>query len=143
MTVNAVITRGTGNNTTSAYTEAVYTETGEQIKINDTDYNPLNISHIIVIEDGYIMKNESVGGVKNANFTLFLMGNDNQYTPIILSNELRNSMFTQLYLLGGAGQNVFENVHVENGVMLFNVNFNNTVAGGGGSGTSSTNATNT
>lgn len=141
MTVNAVITRGTGNNTTSAYTEAVYTETGEQIKINDTDYNPLNISHIIVIEDGYIMKNESVSGVKDANFTLFLMGNENQYTPILISNELRNSMFTQLYLLGGAGQDIFENVHVENGVMLFNVNFDNTVAGGG-SGSSSTNTTN-
>lgn len=141
MTVNAVITRGTGNNTTSAYTEAVYTETGEQIKINDTDYNPLNISHIIVIEDGYIMKNESVGNVKDANFTLFLMGNENQYTPILMSNELRNSMFTQLYLLGGAGQDIFENVHVENGVMLFNVNFDNTVAGGG-SGSSSTNTTN-
>ena len=141
MTVNAVITRGTGNNTTSAYTEAVYTETGEQIKINDTDYNPLNISHIIVIEDGYIMKNESVSGVKDANFTLFLMGNDNQYTPILISNELRNSMFTQLYLLGGSGQDIFENVHVENGVMLFNVNFDNTVAGGG-SGSSSTNTTN-
>ncbi|MBQ7928909.1 MAG: peptide transporter [Methanobrevibacter sp.] len=141
MTVNAVITRGTGNNTTSAYTEAVYTETGEQIKINDTDYNPLNISHIIVIEDGYIMKNESVSGVKDANFTLFLMGNENQYTPILISNELRNSMFTQLYLLGGSGQDIFENVHVENGVMLFNVNFDNTVAGGG-SGSSSTNTTN-
>ena len=140
MTVNTVITRGTGNNTTSGYTEAVYTENGQQIMINDTPYNPLNISHIIVIEDGYIMKNESVGDVKDANFTLFLMGNNNQYTPILISNELRNSMFTQLYLLGGAGQNIFENVHVENGVMLFNVNFNNTVAGGA-SGSSTGNTT--
>ena len=143
MTINAVITRGAGNNTTSGYTEAVYTETGEQIMINNTTYNPLNISHIIVIEDGYVMKNESVGNVKDANFTLFLMGSQNQYTPILISNELSNSMFTQLYLLGGAGQNIFENVHVENGVMLFNVNFNNTVAGGGGSGSSSSNSTNT
>ena len=137
---NAVITRGTGNNTTSGYTEALYSQTGEQVKVNNTTYNPLNISNIIVIEDGYIMKNESVGDVKDANFTLFLMGNKNQYTPILFSNELANSMFTRLYLLGGAGQNIFENVHVENGVMLFNVNFNNTVAGGG-SGSSSTNTT--
>ncbi len=140
MTINAVITRGTGNNTTSGYTEAVYTENGEQIYVNDTPYNPLNISDIIVIENGYIMKNESIGDVKNANFTLFVMGNDNQYTPILISNELTNSMFTRLYLLGGAGQDIFQNVHTEQGVMLFNVNFNNTVAGGG-SGSSNSNST--
>jgi len=143
MTINAVISRGTGNNTTTAYTEAVYSQTGEQIMINDTPYNPLNISHIMVIEDGYVMKNESIGSVKDANFTLLLMGNDNQYTPILMSNELRNSMFTQLFLLGGAGQDIFENVHVESGVMLFNVNFNNTVAGGGSGSSSTTNTTQT
>ena len=130
MTINAVISRGNGNNTTTAYTEAVYTQNGEQIMINDTPYNPLNISNLIVIENGYVMKNESVGNVKDANFTLFLMGNDNQYTPILIHNKLSNSMFTQLYLLGGSGQDIFENVHVENGVMLFNVNFDKTVAGG-------------
>ncbi|MBQ6099581.1 MAG: peptide transporter [Methanobrevibacter sp.] len=142
MTINAVISRGSGNNSTTAYTEAVYTENGQQIMINDTPYNPLNISNIFVIENGYVMKNESVGNVKNANFTLFLMGQDDQYTPILISNELANSMFTRLYLLGGAGQDIFENVHVENGVMLFNVNFDNTVAGGA-SGSSSSNSTNT
>ena len=61
-----------------------------------------------------------------------------------MSNELSNSMFTRMYLLGGAGQNIFENVHMENGVMLFNVNFNNTVAGGAsGSSGNTTNTTNT
>ncbi len=142
MTVNTVIERGTGNNSTTAYTEAVYTQTGEQIKINDTPYNPLNISQIIVIQDGYIMKNESVGDNKDANFTLFLMGNGNDFTPILIHNKLANSMFTKLYLFGGAGQNIFENVHTEQGVMLFNVNFNNTVAGGAsGSSNSNTNST--
>ena len=140
MTINAVISRGNGNNTTTGYTEAVYTENGEQIMINDTPYNPLNISNIIVIEDGYLVKNESVGSVKNANFTLFLMGNDDNYSPILISNELANSMFTRLYLLGGSGQDIFENVHNENGVMLFNVNFDNTVAGGA-SGSSNSNET--
>jgi dolichyl-diphosphooligosaccharide--protein glycosyltransferase len=130
MTINAVIKRGTGNNTTTAYTESVFTETGEPIKVNNTTYNPLNISNLIVVENGYIMKNESVANAKDANFTLFLMGNENMYTPILIHNKLTNSMFSQLYLLGGAGQNIFENVHVENGVMLFKVNFNNTVAGG-------------
>ena len=130
MTVNAVITRGTGNNTTSAYTEAVYSETGEQIYVNDTAYNPLNISYIEVIEDGYLVKNQSVGNVSNANYTMFLIGNNNEYTPILMSNELRNSMFTRLFLLGGANQDIFTNVHTEEGVMLWQVNFNNTVAGG-------------
>ena len=129
MTVNAVIQRGNGNNSTTAYTEAVYSDSGKQIMINDTPYNPLNISDIIVIEDGYLMKNESVKGVENANYTLFLMGQNNQYTPILISNELSNSMFTQLYLLGGSNQNIFEPVHSENGVMLFKINFNNTAAG--------------
>ena len=143
MTINAVISRGSGNNTTTGYTEAVYTENGEQIMINDTPYNPLNISNIIVIENGYLVKNESVGSVKNANFTLFLMGNDDNYSPILISNELANSMFTKLYLLGGSGQDIFENVHNENGVMLFNVNFDNTVAGGASGGSSDSNETST
>lgn len=129
MLVNAVIERGNGNNTTTGYTEALYSENGKQIMVNDTPYNPYNISNIIVIEDGYLMKNESVGDVKDANFTLFLMGNDNKYTPILISNELSDSMFTQLYLLGGSGQDIFENVHNENGVMLFKVNFDKTKAG--------------
>ena len=128
MTINAVIQRGSGNNSTTAYTEAVYTENGQQIMVNDTPYNPLNISNIVVIEDGYIVKNESVGNVKDANYTMMLMGEKNQYTPILMSNELTNSMFTKLYLYGGAGQDIFENVHVENGVMLFKVNFENTAA---------------
>ena len=140
MTVNAVITRGSGNNSTSAYTEAVYTQNGEQIMINDTPYNPLNISHIIVVENGYITKNESVGNVSDANFTMFLMGNDNKYTPILIHNKLANSMFTKLYLMGGAGQDIFENVHTENGVLLFNVNFDKTVAGGA-TGNSTANVT--
>ena len=129
MTVNVVIERGTGNNTTTAYTEAVHTDSGEPIYVNDTLYNPLNISNMMVVEDGYLVKNESVGNVKNANYTLFLIGQDNQYTPILMSNELANSMFTRLYLFGGSGQDIFEQVHSEQGVLLFKVNFNNTAAG--------------
>ena len=130
MTVNAVIERGNGNNSTTAYTESVYTDTGEPIKVNNTEYNPLKASNLILIEDGYIVKNESIKGASDGNFTLFIMGENNQYTPILMSNELTDSMFTKLYLLGGAGQNIFEPVHAESGVMLFNVNFNNTAAGG-------------
>ena len=129
MTVNAVIEKGSGNNTTNAHVESVYTENGEPIKVNGTEYNPLKASRLILIEDGYIMKNESIKGAKDGNYTLFIMGQNNEYTPILIDKKLENSMFTQLYLLGGANQNIFEPVHSENGVMLFNVNFDNTKAG--------------
>ncbi len=129
MTVNAVIERGNGNNTTSAHVESVYTDSGKPIEVNGSEYNPLKASDIILIEDGYIVKNESIKGCSDGNYTLFIMGENNQYTPILMSNELKDSMFTKLYLMGGAGQNIFENVHVENGVMLFKVNFENTKAG--------------
>ena len=129
MTVNAVIERGSGNNTTNAHIESVYTDSGEPIEVNGSEYNPLKASNLILIEDGYVMKNESIKGASDGNYTLFIMGENNQYTPILMSNELANSMFTRLYLLGGAGQDIFENVHTENGVMLFKVNFDNTKAG--------------
>ena len=138
--VNTVIERGQGNNSTTAYTEAINTYNNSGIFINGTPYNPLNISNIMVIENGYLVKNESVGNVKDANYTLFLMGENNVYTPILIHNKLSNSMFTQLYLLGGANQNVYEMVHMENGVSLWKINFNNTVAGGGSS-SPTTNAT--
>ena len=80
------------------------------------------------------MKNESVKGASDGNFTIFLIGSDNEYTPFVMSNELTNSMFTRLYLLGGAGQDQFTLVHAEPGVMLFNVNFD-------GSNSTSTNTT--
>ena len=123
MTVNMVIERGNGNNTTTAHVDSVYTQTGEPIKINDTLYNPYNASNMIIIENGYIMKNESIKGAEDGNFTIFLIGNDNEYTPFLISNELTNSMFTRLYLMGGAGQNQFSLVHSEQGVMLFKLAF--------------------
>ena len=129
MTVNAIIERGSGNNTTTGHVESVYTENGEPLKINDTEYNPYKASRILVIEDGYLMKNESIKDADDGNFTLMLMGQNNVYTPILIQKELENSMFTRLYLLGGSNQTIFEPVHSENGVMLFNVNFNNTKAG--------------
>jgi dolichyl-diphosphooligosaccharide--protein glycosyltransferase len=129
MTVNAVIERGHGNNTTNAHVESVYTDSGKPIEVNGSEYNPLKASNQIIIEDGYIVKNETIKGAKDGNYTLFIMGENDQYTPILISNELTNSMFTKLYLLGGAGQDIFEPVHSENGVMLFNVNFDHTKAG--------------
>ena len=129
MTVNAVINRGTGNNSTTAYVESVYTDSGEKIMINETEYNPLKASNLFLIEDGVIVKNESIKNASDGNYTLFITGQGNQYTPILISNELADSMFTKLYLLGGSGQDIFELVHSEPGVMLFKVNFDNTIAG--------------
>ena len=100
-----------------------------QVKVDKYVVMPNHIHMILVIEDGYLMKNESVGNVKNANYTMMLMGQDNQYTPILMSNELTNSMFTRLYLYGGAGQDIFEQVHSDQGVLLFKVNFDKTAAG--------------
>ena len=93
---------------------------------------------MIIIENGYIMKNESIKGAEDGNFTIFLIGNDNEYTPFLISNELTNSMFTRLYLMGGAGQNQFSLVHSEPGVMLFKVNFD-----GSSNSTASRNTTST
>ncbi|MDL2271244.1 dolichyl-diphosphooligosaccharide--protein glycosyltransferase subunit STT3 [Methanobrevibacter sp. OttesenSCG-928-I08] len=142
ITFNVVVERGQDNNTTSAYTEAVYAENGSQIYINDTAYNPLNISHLIVVQDGYLVKNESINGTKDANYTLLLMVNGNIVSPILMSNELQNSMFTRLYLLGGYGQDIYKNVHMDTGVSLWEIQFNNTVAGGGsGSSTNTSSST--
>ena len=129
MTVNLNVKRGTANNTTEAQVNCVYTENGEPIKVNDTEYNPYKASRLIVIEDGYFMKNETIKGADDGNFTLLLMGQDNVYTPVLMQKELENSMFTKLFFYGGANQDIFEPVHSESGVMLFNVNFNNTKAG--------------
>lgn len=128
MMVNVVIERGTGNNTTTAHVDSRYSESGQKIYINDTEYNPYNASNIIVIEDGKLMKNESIKGAEKGNYTIFLMGNGNEYTPFLIHNKLVNSMFTRLYLMGGAGQDVFTNVHTEPYVMLFKVNFDNTTS---------------
>lgn len=128
---DAVITRGTGNNTTTGHTEAVYSNNGSLLKINGSEFNPLNVSRIMVIEGNQLVKNESIAGApSDSNYTLFLMGENNVYTPIIMHNKLADSMFTRLYLLGGMGQNVFSMVHMENGVSLWQVNYNNTAAGG-------------
>jgi dolichyl-diphosphooligosaccharide--protein glycosyltransferase len=130
MTVNAIIERGSGNNTTEAHIESVYTESGEPIKVNGSEYNPLKASRLLLVEDGYLVKNETIKNAKDGNYTLFIIGSNNEYTPILIDKKLENSMFTKLYLFGGSNQNIFEPVHSENGVMLFKVNFNNTKAAG-------------
>ncbi len=126
-TVN--ITRGANNNT-NAQVVSKFANNGSTTIVNGSEYNPLKAGHILVIEDGYLIKNESIKGVSDGNFTLYVMGYNGTYNAILMSNELVDSMFTQLYLLGGVGQDVFTQVHMDTGVSLWKVNFENTAAGG-------------
>ena len=136
---NVVVERGAGNNTTNGYTEAIIAKNGSELVINGSVFNPLEISRLIVVEDGYLVKNQTMNST-DGNYTLLLMVNGNYVSPILMSNELENSMFSRLYLFGGGDQNIFKNVHMEVGVSLWEVQFENTVAGGGGTSTTTTNS---
>lgn len=137
MAVNVNIDR-TGNNTT-ADVETVYANNGSQIMINGTEYNPLDASRLVIIENGQVVTNQSISGSEDGNYTLFMLGVNNTYTPILMSNILENSMFTRLYLEGGFGQDIFTQVHSDQGISLWQVNFNNTAAGGAVTSTNNTN----
>lgn len=142
LNVTAVISRGNGNNTTTGHIETKFTNNNTTANINGSNYNPLMASKLFVVEDNYLVKNESIKGCEDGNYTLYILGYNNTYSAVVFNNELTNSMFTRLYLFGGNGQDIFTQVHMENGVSLWRVNFNNTVAGGGsGSNTSATNLT--
>jgi len=39
-----------------------------------------------------------------------------------MSNDLKDSVFTNLFLLGGAGQDTFTLSHMENGVAVWTIN---------------------
>lgn len=135
LNINAVIDRQSGNNSTSAHVETLL-ENGSVAKINDTDYNPLKASKLLVVEDNYLVKNESIKGSEDGNYTLYLMGYNGTYNGILMSNELENSMFTQLFLLGGNSQSKFSQIHMESGVSLWQVNFD-----GSSTSTNSTSST--
>ena len=130
VTYNIVIERGTNLNDTNAYCEATVDQTGEILKVNGTEYNPLKASHLIIFHNNTIVKDQAIKGVSDGNFTIFLQVNGNKITPILMNNELSHSMFTRLYLEQGVDQDIFTAVHAETGVLLWNVNFNSTVAGG-------------
>ena len=126
-TVN--ITRGSANNT-DAQVNCNFESNGSKVFVNDTEYNPLKAGHILVVEDGYLVRNDTLKNATDCNFTLYVIGYNGTYTAILMSDELVDSMFTRLYLLGGYGQDVFTQVHMGNGISLWQVNFENTVAGG-------------
>lgn len=122
---NAVVERR-ANNQTTAHTEAVYANNGSIINLNGTIYNPLNASSVLIIEDGYLVKNETYKN--NGNYSLFVIGQNGDYNAILMDNHLQDSVFTRLYLLGGAGQDTFTLDHMENGVAVWTINDGSAVA---------------
>ena len=122
---NAVIHRGeNGTNQTTGQVETVFENNGSKIMINDTEYNPLKASNIMVIENNYLVKNQSLSDGEGGNYTLFVLGDGDNYNVILIDNKLVDSMFTKLFLLGGNGQNAFELVKIDSGVSLWKVNNN-------------------
>lgn len=118
---NAVVKRGANNNTT-AQMETLWDSNKTPVDLNGTKYNPLKASDLILVEDGYLKYNDTIKGSSDGNFTLFVLGQEDQYTAILMSNELKDSVFTKLFLLGGAGQDTFTLSHMENGVAVWTIN---------------------
>ena len=121
---NAVLHRGVNgtNQTTTGQVEAVFESNNSTIYIDDEVYNPLKASNIMVIENNYLVKNESINGSEDGNYTLFVLGDGEIYNVILIDNKLVDSMFTKLFLLGGNGQDAYELVRIDSGVSLWKVN---------------------
>ena len=118
---NAVVKRGSnGTNGTTAQMTAVWDKNGSKIELNGTEYNPLKASNLIAIEDGYLTVNKTLD--KGGNYTLYVIGSGNDYTAILMDNELRDSVFTRLFLLGGAGQDTFTLTNMQEGVSTWSIN---------------------
>ena len=118
---NAVIKRGSnGTNQTTAQMTAVWANNGSQVELNGTEYNPLKASNIIAIEDGYLTVNKTLNN--GGNFTMYLIGSGDEYTTILMDNELKDSVFTRLFLLGGAGQDTFKLSDMQEGVSVWTIN---------------------
>jgi dolichyl-diphosphooligosaccharide--protein glycosyltransferase len=118
---NAEVKRGSnGTNQTTAQMTAVWANNGSKVNLNGTDYNPLKASNLVAIEDGYLTVNKTLD--KNGNFTLYLLSSGNEYTAILMDNELKDSVFTRLFLLGGAGQDTFTLTNMQEGVSTWSIN---------------------
>lgn len=116
---NAVIDRG-AKNTTHAHTEAVFANNGSEVDINGTKYNPLNASNVMIVEDNYLVENTTLNN--DGEYTLFVIGQQGSYSAILMDNHIKDSLFTKLYILGGAGQDTFKLEDMENGVAVWTIN---------------------
>lgn len=114
--VETIITKGTGSNTTNAEVQMVYTN-GSIIKDKDGKvYNPFTVNRVMIIEEGQIVKNETVN--ETGDYFLLVFGSNGTYYSYVMNKELENAMFTKLFILGGFGQNSFELVKQENGAFV-------------------------
>lgn len=130
---NAVINRTSANNTT-AQMEAVWASNNSKIDLNGTSYNPLKADNLIVVQDGYLVNNQTFDN--DGNYTLYILGQDGAFTAILMDDHLKDSVFTNLFLLGGANQDTFVLSNMQDGVALWTINENS-------SSSSSSNSTNT
>ena len=104
---------------TTAQMGAYWDKNGTTVDLNGTEYNPLKASNLICIEDGYLTGNTTLD--KNGNYTLYLLGSGDDYTAILMDNELKDSVFTRLFLLGGIDQDSFELCNMQDGVSVWTV----------------------
>ncbi|MBO6104596.1 MAG: peptide transporter [Methanobrevibacter sp.] len=118
---NAEVKRGSnGTNQTTAQMTAVWANNGSKVNLNGTDYNPLKASNLVAIEDGYLTVNKTLD--KTGNYTLYLLSSGDEYTAILMDNELKDSVFTRLFLLGGVGQDTFTISNMQDGVATWTIN---------------------
>ena len=118
---NAIVKRGSnGTNGTTAQMTAVWDKNGSKIELNGTEYNPLKASNLIAIEDGYLTVNKTLNN--GGNYTLYVIGSGNDYTAILIDNQLKDSVFTRLFLLGGVGQDTFTLTNMQEGVSTWSIN---------------------
>jgi dolichyl-diphosphooligosaccharide--protein glycosyltransferase len=89
---------------------------------NGSVYNPFSIYREMVIDDGQLVKNETLN--KSGEYTLLILGSGGFYTAYLMNKELEGSMFTKLYILQGFGQTNFEMIQVPketSGIFLYRV----------------------
>ena len=117
---SADVKRGSnGTNQTTAQMTAVWANNGSKVNLNGTDYNPLKASNLVAIEDGYLTVNKTLD--KTGNYT-YLLSSGDEYTAILMDNELKDSVFTRLFLLGGVGQDTFTISNMQDGVATWTIN---------------------
>ena len=98
---------------------AVWANNGSKVDLNGTEYNPLKASNLIAIENGYLTVNKTLD--KNGNYTMYLLSSGDEYTAIVMDNELKDPVFTRLFLLGGVGQDTFTISNMQDGVATWTI----------------------
>ncbi|KZX10623.1 STT3 domain-containing protein [Methanobrevibacter filiformis] len=105
--VRTHVSKGSANNSTNVSVDVAYKNDSKIIlQNNNTTYDPIKLQRVIIIQDGMLMKNETVN--KSGEYTIYLMDFNGSMMSLIMDSKLENSMFTKLYFLSGFGQDSFE-----------------------------------